>query len=211
MRGAQEKFQKINCCYNNARTIAEGSRSSGEQPLLGAMVEALACDHVGEASNFGQPHHGKMLKGDCNFSNGACAHSGLRILQLKDPIYMQKLKQQAAYRVHISFFTDGWQSFPNARNVWTKNPLWVTIAISFSFLVHNLPSEWLRPKVQHVRKIYSKFKTLRHMSFLIKYFCRDYTARPKVQYLNLGAQNHMTAQIEQKVITNTIKEQTGNV
>lgn len=45
------------------------------------------------------------------------------------------------YRLQISFLIKVWQSLPNAFSVWTKNPLCVTIAISFSFRVHNLYRE----------------------------------------------------------------------
>lgn len=43
-----------------------------------------------------------------------------------------------AYWLQISFLTSGWHSFCSAFNVWNKKPLCVTIAISFSFLVHSL-------------------------------------------------------------------------
>lgn len=53
------------------------------------------------------------------------------------PAY-QFTNELRTYGLHISFFTSGWQSLPNALSVCIKNPLCVTIAISFSLRVHNL-------------------------------------------------------------------------
>lgn len=47
------------------------------------------------------------------------------------------------YNVQISLFVDGWQSYANSGRVWNKNALWVTIAISFSFLVHSLQENFV--------------------------------------------------------------------
>lgn len=53
-------------------------------------------------------------------------------------IYISMHDQFVTYCLHISLFTAAWQSSPNLLKVWYKNPLWETIAISFSSRVHNL-------------------------------------------------------------------------
>lgn len=64
------------------------------------------------------------------------------------------------HRLLISSFIRGWQSSPNRVRVCNKKPLWVTTAISFSFLVNNLcrPGQLARSSVHFSKNHNNKNK-----------------------------------------------------